>query len=1194
MKNKLNIFCFLLLISIQCFGQNPVIVTNQKLNIANIGTTNYTLGNKGELRVSSPTLTTGIINFTSDSSWLILDGILPSVAIASHLNYIRVNGQPAVNKVNVRVTNYLQGCVIIPHAPTYEALSMFKDVGFAGEEMKCYPEKYYKSVDFGTFDNTISSFKLKKGYMATFAQNENGGGYSKVYIAENDDVEISTLPVGLNNLVSFVRVFPWRYSAKKGFAPGLPDFNRSITPVNLTKSSWFYQWGSSSTEDVTDYEFVPMKWSAKSFTDTRWQEILNIKNATHVLGFNEPQSAGQANMTTEEQLLYWPKMMESGLRLGSPAPTNMTLFYEFMDKCDELNYRVDYVALHDYGEGTAQSFYNYCKTVHDRTGRPIWVTEFNWGGTWTNSTPTYPEISQRINEIMEKYDTEGIIERYCIFNFDEIVNSNGGAQNRAVFYTPAIPNYTFTPLGEVYRDNVSPMAFNASEQIDIPVKLVAPQNLQVINSNFATNILTWENFNNSGLGSFLIERSYNDETYQPIAQISGTNVSYNDTFPTAAFGDYRYRISTIHAGYPNSKYATSEIFVDPINTYTKQERLSSNDGFVAESSGIFNSSLNYADLKTFTNFTREVYVTFDFSNLTLAAKSAKLNIFCQSFDKYADLELSIYCLPGYETNGLTWATRPTVTTPLSSLWINQTDHTNSMLEFDISSCLASVLATQTKRATFVIKITSGNDALVKLTMSESTTNKPSIVLSDKNPINKGVNSTLKMPPIFSNNMILQRDKPIKVWGEVLPNAAVVVTFDGQTYNILADANGKFETSLTAKSASANSYTLIVSSNNETFKYNDIVMGDVYLCGGESNMALLVSESKSDQLANAIADSNYPNLRLFEVGKIVKNGSLVNDSDNTWKAASPERVVNWSAIAFFVGRDMHKHINIPIGLINLSQDGATTDAFISNEAYSNDSILNATKRANGGGVSSYYTTPSSLYNSMVSKVAGCSIKAFLWYQGEANATYWPAYKTMLKGLIKDWRTQFNGPTLPWLFVQLPGFNVSSDSTNKIWSEIRDVQLQVSKEDPNTAMAVTIDLGETNNSDPTDKYNVAKRMIPQIKALVYGEQIVNKSPMYKFHEVQGANLTVAFDNIGSGLTATKAITEFEIAGSDKVYKTATATILSNSRIRLTNSTIANPVYARYAFKNFSTASIFTTNSLPLPLSPFRTQSLNCNCN
>ena len=307
------------LIGFQCYAQNTVLVENQKLTVANLGGSNYTLGSNAELRISTPITANGTINFTSDSAWLILDGVLPSAAIASHFSYISVNGQPAVNNVNIRVTNYLRGCVILPHASNFNALSLFKEVGFAGEEMKCMPYKYYKTADLGSFDNTVSSFKLKKGYMATFAQNENGTGYSKVFIAEKEDIQISTLQVGLNDKVSFVRVFPWRYTDKKGFASGLPDFNRTNIPVKLTNSGWFYHWGTTSAEDLTDVEFVPTRWNAKSLTDIRWKEILDINYSNHLLGYNEPDGETQANMTLDEMLLYWPKMLESGMRLGSPS-----------------------------------------------------------------------------------------------------------------------------------------------------------------------------------------------------------------------------------------------------------------------------------------------------------------------------------------------------------------------------------------------------------------------------------------------------------------------------------------------------------------------------------------------------------------------------------------------------------------------------------------------------------------------------------------------------------------------------------------------------------------------------------------------------------------------------------------------------------------------------------------------------------
>ena len=554
MKNLPISFYFLILFGFQIFGQNPVIVENQKLSIVNIGSTNYELKNKGELRVTNAAATNaGTINFTSDSAWLILDGILPSAAITSHLNYITVNGQTAVNKVNIRVTNYLQGCVIIPHSPNFQALTLFKEEAFTGEELKCIPLKYYKNPELGSFDNTVSSFKLKKGYMATFAQNENGTGYSKVYIAEKEDVEISALPLGLNNLTSFVRVFPWRYTGKKGFGAGFGDFNRSIKPVQLTNSSWFYNWGIPSNEDLTDFEFVTMKSYANSLTDVKWQEINNLNYTSHLLGYNEPNNAGILNMTVEQQLKYWPKFMESGMRLGSPAPTDWVEFFEFMDKCDELNYRVDFVCIHDYGDGTAESFYNNCKRVYDRTKRPIWVTEFNWGGNWTTTPRTYEESAQRIAEIIDRYDKEGIIERYAIFNFDEELNRDGDFPlNKSVFKTPAIPNYEITPIGIAYRDQVTTMAFNPAEQINIPFKMVPPQNLKGTTTDGITIKLLWQNFIDNSAGTFKLERSFNNGAFSQVANIAGTNTSYIDPVGSIGYGKYTYKITALHPVYGNS------------------------------------------------------------------------------------------------------------------------------------------------------------------------------------------------------------------------------------------------------------------------------------------------------------------------------------------------------------------------------------------------------------------------------------------------------------------------------------------------------------------------------------------------------------------------------------------------------------------------------------------------------------------
>jgi len=536
---KYSMFLFVL-ISASLAAQTNIMVENTKLTVANLGGNNYTVGNNAELLVTAPTIGNGTVNLSSDSGWLILDGVLPSRAINLHLSYVRVNGQPARNNINVKVTNYLRGCVIMAHSPTFEALTLYKDSGYAGEELKCFSYKYYKEADLGSFNNEVSSFKLKKGYMATFAQNQDGTGYSKVFIAENADVEVSTLQLGLNNQVSFVRVFPWRYTEKKGMGWG------TNSPIRTLRGSWFYNWGPSTTESTTDIEFVPCKWTAWNDVDSQWQTILNNNTSNHLLGFNEPDGKEQANMSLALMLKRWPKMLESGMRLGSPAvASDLNLLYAFIDRCDALNYRVDFVAIHDYGEGTAQAFYNKCKTIYDRTKRPIWIKEFNFGGTWTAGKPTYEQSAARIKEIIERYDTEGIIERYAIFNFDET------DQNRAVFYNP-VENLVITPLGVVYRDQTSAMAFNPAEQINIPIKQVAPVNFVGFNTDGVNTRLRWENFMDNAAGTFRIERSFNGGAFSQIAVIAGTNSSYVDDISSSGLGRYTYRITSLNPVYGNS------------------------------------------------------------------------------------------------------------------------------------------------------------------------------------------------------------------------------------------------------------------------------------------------------------------------------------------------------------------------------------------------------------------------------------------------------------------------------------------------------------------------------------------------------------------------------------------------------------------------------------------------------------------
>ncbi|GHU71343.1 hypothetical protein FACS189413_12940 [Bacteroidia bacterium] len=607
------------------------------------------------------------------------------------------------------------------------------------------------------------------------------------------------------------------------------------------------------------------------------------------------------------------------------------------------------------------------------------------------------------------------------------------------------------------------------------------------------------------------------------------------------------------------------------------------DGYLRQQQKDFLSTLNYGELKTSSGFSRQIYLNFDFSSVSAGMKTAKLRLYCQSFDKFGELAISAYCMPGYQTAGLTWDNRPSLPEETASIEINQTEHSNVWIEWNLSAFLPVILANADKTASIVLAVTQGNDALVKAALSENSAYAPYIVLTDEEPEIVPV-SIIKMPALFSDNMVIQRDQLVKVWGEVLPNEAVVVRFNEIDYPAQCDGDGKFNLILPALSTSETVYTMSITAGDETLTYNNIVMGDVFICGGQSNMAFKINTVASEQLANAIADANYPNLRFFEVAKIVNGGVLVGENDKKWKSSISERIRDWSAIAFFLGRDLHKHVNIPIGLINVSHGGAPCDAFISPEAYLNDLELNAAKCPDGTGIYQHYTTPSSLYNQMIYKVTGYPVKGFVWYQGETNAKYWSNFKTIFQGLIKDWRTQWGDANLPFLFVQLPAYERTDEPNGYSWAEIRDIQLQTWKETENTGMVVTVDVGDPGNIHPSDKYTVAKRLLLYTRALVYDESINHKSPIYQSHEVVGNELFVTFDYVTAGLTSVKDITEFEICGEDGVYKSADAVILPDNRIKLSNATIDVPAEVRYAWKNNNAISIFTSDS-QLPLSPFR---------
>lgn len=385
------------------------------------------------------------INFASPDAWLILENVSPEKVAEDFLDRFFVDAETARIDHNIRITAYGQGTVVIPHGPDYEPLTVFSEKSLGGKSasLRCFAK--HKGSDLGDVGASVRSFRLKRGYMATLAEKADGTGISRNYVAQDHDIEVRSLPAGLDGSVDFIRVFPWRWTGKKGIAGGIwQDLG----------VSWFYDWniGAQSSPDL---EYVPIR-------QTRWWPGLDqdwrSKGSTHLLGYNEPDRPDQANMKPADAIHGWPDLLATGLRLGSPAVSDGGLgwLYDFMDRAEKSKLRVDFVAVHYYravadpgnGRAAASQFQGFLKEIHDRTKRPIWITEWNNGANWTSGRDPEPKEQERaIREMIKMLEKTPYVERYALYNWVEdcrAVKDNAG---------------NLTPAGIVYRDQPTSLAY---------------------------------------------------------------------------------------------------------------------------------------------------------------------------------------------------------------------------------------------------------------------------------------------------------------------------------------------------------------------------------------------------------------------------------------------------------------------------------------------------------------------------------------------------------------------------------------------------------------------------------------------------------------------------------------------------------------------------------------------------------------
>ncbi|MBA4105068.1 MAG: sialate O-acetylesterase [Pirellula sp.] len=447
-------------------------------------------------------------------------------------------------------------------------------------------------------------------------------------------------------------------------------------------------------------------------------------------------------------------------------------------------------------------------------------------------------------------------------------------------------------------------------------------------------------------------------------------------------------------------------------------------------------------------------------------------------------------------------------------------------------------------------------------------------------------TALSLASIFSDHMVLQRDIKLPIWGHAAPGAKVEVQLAGATKEATADADGKWTVSFGPLKAGGGPLELAVKSGDETVHMTDILVGDVWVASGQSNMEWpmkLTNDAESE-----IAAADWPEIRFVDVPNVVAATPLDSFKSAGWQPIKPENIGDFSAVAYFFARDLHKELNVPIGLIGCNWGGTQMEAWTSREALeSSDTFKEALAYADKEPTTDDekkhrqdrpMDQPASLFNGMLSTVIPYGIRGAIWYQGESNAGRHEQYAELSKLMIADWRNRWGQGEFPFLLVQLAAFEPGGDT----WPFLREAQTET-LESPNTGMAVAIDIGDQKDIHPRNKQDVGKRLALAARKVAHGEDIVYSGPMYKELKVADGKAHVTFDQIGGGLKAEGAVKGFEVAGADGKFVPATA-VIEGAEVIVSADGVSEPTVVRYNWAAFPDGNLF--NAEGLPAVPFRT--------
>ena len=492
---------------------------------------------------------------------------------------------------------------------------------------------------------------------------------------------------------------------------------------------------------------------------------------------------------------------------------------------------------------------------------------------------------------------------------------------------------------------------------------------------------------------------------------------------------------------------------------------------------------------------------------------------------------------------------------------------------------------------------------------------------------------VRLPAVFSDHMVLQRGKETPIWGWADPQEKVTITTSWQKrrWVLQADAEGKWMVRIMTPTKATGPFAMTFRGNNE-IRIEDILIGEVWLCSGQSNMEFPVGvvEEESwktgvDNYMQEVAQANYPRIRFFTVAKQVAEKPQ-EVCLGSWQSCTPKGVIPFSAVGYFFGRELHTELGgVPVGLIHSSWGGSPAEAWTSFDtlmtdadfkAYVNgwerakmlfqeaekeypDKLKEWRKLAKQAEAEKKYPPPkplaptpppphhqpAGLFNGMIAPVASFGIRGAIWYQGMANVSRAHGYHKLFSTLITNWRRVWGQEDFPFYYVQLANFiPTRPNSIKESWALLREAQLQTLAL-PNTGMTVAIDIGDPKDIHPKNKQEVGHRLALWALANTYGRKRVFSGPLFESMKVEGDKIRIRFRHIGGGLATPEGadLEGFTIAGADRNFFAAIAEVRGNS-VLVSSRHVAAPVTVRYAWGDNPAGNLY--NREGLPASPFRT--------